>query len=101
MTKCPQCGKDVSFFERDLITGTCPSCRRIGARPATLGCGTLLLIGLVVWIFAGTKVKELRDEVARLRSEVTKIKKAVNQEAAELRALRKAIEEPPAAASRR
>jgi hypothetical protein len=93
VTKCPQCGKNVSFFERDLITGTCPACRRHGAAPATLGCGTLLLIGLIVWFFAGTKVHEMRDEVAQLRSEVTELKQAIDQETAELRALREAIEE--------
>jgi Sec-independent protein translocase protein TatA len=92
MTKCPQCGKDVSFFERDLITGTCPACRGIGARPATLGCGTLLLIGLVVWLVVGSKVNRVRDEVTELRSEVAELKRAVEQETAELRALREAIE---------
>jgi len=43
MAKCSQCGKDVSLFERDIVTGTCRECRSAGARPATLGCGTLIL----------------------------------------------------------
>lgn len=99
MTKCPQCGKDVSFFERDLITGTCPSCRRIGARPATLGCGTLLLIALLVWMVVSSKVNRVQEEVTQVRSEVAELKRAVEQETAEVRALREAIEAstPPAA----
>ncbi len=28
MTKCAQCGKDVSILERDILTGTCRQCRR-------------------------------------------------------------------------
>ncbi len=98
MTKCPQCGRDVSFLDRDLITGVCPNCRRVGARPATLGCGTLLLIALLVWMVVGSKVNRVQEEMTQLRSEVAELKRAVEQETAELRALREAIEvsTPPA-----
>jgi hypothetical protein len=93
MPTCPQCGKEVSFWGRDVFTGACPRCRAAGARPATIGCGTLLLIGLVVAIFSRPGLDELASRVSGMRSAVEDLKKASDAQTGEIRELRKAVEE--------
>ena len=93
MATCTLCGKEMSFLERDLISGACPSCRSAGARPATLGCGTLLLIGIVVAIFSRPQLGDLESQMSGLRSVVEELKKASDAQTSEIRELRKAIEE--------
>jgi hypothetical protein len=93
MATCSQCGKETSFWERDLFTGACPSCRATGARPATLGCGTLLLIGIVVAIFSRPGVGDLETRVSGLRTSVEDLKKASDAQTSEIRELRKAVED--------
>ena len=55
---------------------------------ASLGCGTLILIALIVLIFSGRGMGELERELRGLRSEVVDLKKAVDAQAAEIRQLR-------------
>ena len=93
MTKCPQCGKDVSWFDRDIITGVCGTCRKIGARPATLGCGTLLLIGIVVAIFSQSGFNNLEQRVARLETSIEQLKTEITRQTEAIRELRRAIDE--------
>jgi hypothetical protein len=88
----------VSFWSRDIFTGACPECRASGARPATLGCGTLLLIGIVVAIFSRGGTGDLEREVHGLRSEVGDLKKAVEAQSSEIRQLRDRLP-PPAKAN--
>ena len=60
---------------------------------ASLGCGTLILIALIVLIFSGRGVGDLEREVHGLRSEVRELKKSVDEQAAEIRQLRERL--PP------
>jgi hypothetical protein len=92
MAICSQCGQEVSTWARDIFTGACPKCQRSGARPATLGCGTLFLIGLVVLFFSRPGIGHLESEVARLRSSVNESKQAVDSQTSEIRELRAKLE---------
>ena len=69
MAKCSQCGKDVSVFERDVFTGVCRTCQRIGARPVGLGCGTLILIAIIV----GLVTNSIRNDVAATKRELSQL----------------------------
>jgi hypothetical protein len=91
MALCPQCGKEATFWDRDLFTGACRRCRAAGARP--LGCGTLLLIGLVVAIFSRPGLNELESRVSETRSAIEQLKKASDAQTGEIRELRKAVDE--------
>lgn len=65
----------------------------------SLGCGTLILIALIVMMFSGGGAGDLKRDVRALRSEVTELKKSVDAQSAEIKALRQKIDE--AIASRR
>jgi hypothetical protein len=93
MAICTQCGQEVSFWSRDLLTGSCPKCRASGARPATLGCGTMLLIGIIVAFFIRPGLGDLERQVSRLQSTVEELKKSSDEQTTEIRELRKVIEE--------
>ena len=96
MTKCPQCGKDVSIFERDFFTGVCRTCQRVGARPASLGCGTLILIAIVVGLVTNSirnDVAETKREVSRLQAAVERLERASAQQLEEIRRLRQDVQE--------
>ncbi len=66
MAKCSQCGQEVSIWTRDLFTGACPKCLAGGTRPASLGCGTLILIALIVLIFSRPGIGDLESRVDHL-----------------------------------
>ena len=91
MPTCPRCGNEMSFWDQDLFTGACRRCRAAGARP--VGCGTLLLIGLVVAIFSRPGSNELQSQVSEMRSAIQELKKASDAQTGEIRELRKAVEE--------
>ena len=76
-----------------MFTGACPACRATGARPATLGCGTLLLIGLVVLFFSRPGLSDLETKVSHLQSSVDELKKASDAQTGEIRELRRSVEE--------
>ena len=54
---------------------------------ATLGCGTFILIALIVMIFGGPGTSNLEKEVQSLRSEVIELKKAVQTQTNEIKRL--------------
>ena len=43
----------------------------------SLGCGTLILIALIVLIFSGGSVRDIKTEVQSLRAEVREVKQAL------------------------
>jgi Sec-independent protein translocase protein TatA len=57
------------------------------SQQATLGCGTLILIALIVMIFSGGGTKDLEREVKDLKTEVGALKKAVESQTDEIHAL--------------
>lgn len=59
---------------------------------ATLGCGTLILIAVIVALFSHPGVSDLEREVRNLRSDVGELKKAVEAQSAEIKALRTKLE---------
>jgi Sec-independent protein translocase protein TatA len=58
---------------------------------ATLGCGTLILIALIVLIFSGPGVSNLASDVRSLHSEVGDLKKAVEDQTQEIKRLREEL----------
>jgi hypothetical protein len=59
---------------------------------ANLGCGTLILIALIVLIFSGRGTSEIKDEVKQLRQAVTELETKIDAQ----QALLKRIEEQQA-----
>jgi len=54
--------------------------------PVSLGCGTLIIIAIIVLIFSGgERIDELKAEVAGLREEVRALQATVDELAGELR----------------
>ncbi|HEY8503098.1 MAG TPA: hypothetical protein VIL46_00850 [Gemmataceae bacterium] len=61
-------------------------------RPAvTLGCGTLVLIALIIMAIVRPGFRDLEQEVQGLRTEVGELRKAVEAQAEEIRMLRKQL----------
>jgi hypothetical protein len=61
---------------------------------ATLGCGTLILIALIVMIFSRPGLSDLEQNVRSLRSEVAELKKAVESQTGEIRRLHERLDLP-------
>jgi hypothetical protein len=61
----------------------------------TLGCGTLILIAVIVALFSHPGVGDLEREVRNLRSDVGELKKTVEAQSAEIKALRTKLEKEP------
>jgi hypothetical protein len=61
-----------------------------------LGCGTLILIALIVMFFSRTDTNELENEIRGLRSEVGEIKKLIETQSGEIRQLREKLLTPSA-----
>jgi hypothetical protein len=80
----------------DVSSGKPPKVRLAQGQEVSLGCGTLVLIALIVLIFSGRGTGDVEREVRRLRSEVSDLKKAVEAQSAEIRQLRDRL--PPAKA---
>jgi hypothetical protein len=53
----------------------------------TLGCGTLILIALIVLFFGRSGVDDLKDEVGRLRSDIAALKTTVEAQTRQIEAL--------------
>jgi Sec-independent protein translocase protein TatA len=64
----------------------------------SLGCGTLILIALIVLIFSGRGTGDLEREVHGLRSEVGELKKSVEAQTAEIKALQQKLDKQQGAA---
>jgi Sec-independent protein translocase protein TatA len=62
----------------------------------SLGCGTLILIALIVLIFGGGSTKDLEREVASLKTSVAELKTAVDSQTTEIRELRQQLAAPGA-----
>jgi type II secretory pathway component PulM len=58
---------------------------------ATLGCGTLILIALIVMIFSRADTKDLEREVKELKTEVGALKKTIETQTGEIKALREKV----------
>jgi cell division protein FtsL len=52
---------------------------------ASLGCGTLILIALIVLMFSGRGVSEVKDEVKRLQTSVAELEAKIDAQDAVLK----------------
>ena len=57
------------------------------SQKVSLGCGTLILIALIVLIFSGEGVNDLEKEVQALRREVGELKQSVQAQTEEIKKL--------------
>jgi hypothetical protein len=64
----------------------------------SLGCGTLILIALIVLIFSGPRTGELEREVRGLRTEIGELQRAVEVQTAEIKALQQKLDNQQGAA---
>ncbi len=60
--------------------------------PVTLGCGTLILIGLIVLIFGNNGTQELDRKIDQLNKDVQELKTLNQQQNEELRQLKNMVE---------
>jgi type II secretory pathway component PulM len=58
---------------------------------ATLGCGTFILIALIVMFFRRPGISDLQPDMRTLRSEVMELKKAVESQTNEIKRLNEKI----------
>ncbi len=52
---------------------------------ASLGCGTLILIALIVLMFSGRGVSEVKDEVKRLQTSIAELEAKIDAQDAVLK----------------
>ena len=58
----------------------------------SLGCGTLILIALIVLIFSGRIPENLDRDIKALRTDVQELKKAIDDQADEIRELQQQLD---------
>jgi len=85
MATCRQCNEPTSILLKGIFTGLCPRCR---ARviPVNLGCGTLIVIAFIVFVFSRSN-DDVEFEISRLGSVVQELKKAVDSQTSEIQKL--------------
>lgn len=99
MARCTRCGRDASWLEVDLATGACGDCRKEGAQRATLGCGTLILIGLVVAFFTSSQFDDIEDQLRSVRTELDTLRRELRQQTSEIQRLQELLAAPTAPAA--
>jgi hypothetical protein len=62
----------------------------------SLGCGTLILIALIVLFFSRAGTGDLEREVRALRSEIGELKKAVEAQTGQIKALQERLDKAKA-----
>jgi Sec-independent protein translocase protein TatA len=73
-----------------------PRVRLVKGQEVSLGCGTLILIALIVLICSGGSTTELKREVSGLRSEIVELRKAVQDQTEQIKALEAKLDRPKA-----
>jgi Sec-independent protein translocase protein TatA len=58
----------------------------------SLGCGTLILIALIVLIFSGRIPENLDRDIKALRTDVQELKKSIDDQADEIRELQQQLD---------
>ena len=61
-------------------------------RRATLGCGTLILIALIVIIFSKGGIGELKDELRRANTKLDRLESSLTDQSARLKSIQAAVE---------
>jgi hypothetical protein len=65
----------------------------------SLGCGTLILIALIVLFFSGRGVDDLERQVHGLRADVAELKKVIEAQTNKIQQLQKKVDQPRLEAS--
>jgi hypothetical protein len=73
-----------------------PKVRLMKGQEVSLGCGTLILIALIVLIFGRAGTGDLERELRGLRSEVSELKLAVEAQTRQIRALQDKLDKAKA-----
>ncbi len=60
--------------------------------PASLGCGTLIVIALIVWIISSAGYQKTGDELKSLRTQVEELKRSVDAQSDQIRGLKELIQ---------
>ena len=79
MARCRQCGQNESMWKADVFTGVCARCRA-GVSPVNLGCGTLIIIAVIVYVFGRAGSDDVQAELNSLRSSVRKLQQSVDMQ---------------------
>ena len=61
----------------------------------SLGCGTLILIALIVLIFGGRGTNELEHQIQGLGNEISELKKSVEAQTKEFKLLQQKLDRKP------
>ncbi len=67
------------------------------SQQASLGCGTLILIALIVLIFSGRGVDDVEREVRGLRTDIDELTKSIELQTGQIKLLQEKVEKLPAA----
>lgn len=66
--------------------------RRSG--PVSLGCGTLIVIGIIVLLFSGGgRIQDMETELRSMHSELGRLRTVIEQQTQEIRDLRDAVDQ--------
>jgi hypothetical protein len=78
-----------------------PPARLVKGQEVSLGCGTLILIALIVMFFGGRGVGDLQREMRRLQDEVRQLRTTIELQTGQIQALEKQLDQrlSPAAAA--
>ena len=63
----------------------------------SLGCGTLILIALIVLIFSGRGVDDVEREVRGLRTDIDELTKSVEIQTGQIKLLQEKVDQLPTA----
>jgi len=83
MFLCPHCQKPIEFSPGSMAPWWN---RELGNPRASLGCGTLILIGIIVTVCSGglrSNIDKMRDEIQRLEKKVDALTEAAKPAVAE------------------
>lgn len=69
---------------------------RVREQRVSLGCGTLILIALIVLIFSGRGDREVGSELSDLRREIRTLKEAVETQTNQIKQLQQQLEKQAA-----
>jgi len=86
MATCRQCDQPTSMWKKDVFTGLCPRCRA-GVTPIKLGCGTLIIIAIIVAVFSQIGNEDLESDISSLQTVVQELKQAVDSQTKEIQQL--------------
>ena len=68
---------------------------RLKGQEVSLGCGTLILIALIVMFFSGRGIGDVKREIRQLQSEVRQLHDAIESQTSKIEALNARLNQLP------